>query len=98
MSVRNWWITVDVDGAAKRVSCGPRNKQGGFYLTIHQRDEGGIGTPIEIQGIADVDGKLKLHVMNNYIPDGSKDIRITTNRDESNTKKVLQTLAAMGSK
>jgi hypothetical protein len=59
MNVRNFWIETRVDGN-KPVASGPRAKDGGFSLTIKMRDEGGITTPVRIDGFARPDGTLRL--------------------------------------
>ena len=36
-NVRNFWITVEVDGRLHKVETGPRAKDGGFVVRIYQR-------------------------------------------------------------
>lgn len=62
--VRNFWIDADVDGYANRFGAGPRNKEGGFDLSIKMRNDGEIETAIRITGIADENGNLGLIVWN----------------------------------
>lgn len=57
-NVRNFWIELTIDGAAKRIET--RSKDGGFTLTILQRDKGGIIGALDIVGIAQRDGGLRL--------------------------------------
>ena len=54
-NVRNFWIELSVDGKQTRVATGPRGKDGGFELTIRQRDKGDIITGMMIRGYADLD-------------------------------------------
>lgn len=61
-SVRNWWIETTVDGAKKTVAAGPKPKDGGFSLTIYQRNEGQSVTAVVISGHADGYGRLWLTV------------------------------------
>lgn len=49
-NVRNFWLELSVDGATKRIETGPRKADGGFDLTILQRDNGGIVRAMEISG------------------------------------------------
>lgn len=62
--VRNFWIDADVDGYTNRFGAGPRNKEGGFDLSIKMRNDGEIETAIRITGIADENGNLGLIVWN----------------------------------
>lgn len=41
-NVRNFWITLDVDGKKTQVATGPRSRAGGFRCRIKMRSEGGI--------------------------------------------------------
>ena len=61
-NVRNFWIELDVDGRSTPVATGPRRKDGGFSLTIRQRDDGDIVTPLHIVGVATDNGALVLRV------------------------------------
>jgi len=62
-NVRNFWIEADIDGAKTMLSGGPRSKDGGFYLTIKQRDNGSVTTPVKIFGKVR-DGQIILNVEN----------------------------------
>lgn len=59
-NVRNFWLELSVDGSVKRIETGPKAKDGGFTLTIRQRDKGGIVTASEIWGHVSADGVIKL--------------------------------------
>ena len=63
--VRNFWIEAEIDGRNSKLSGGPRSKTGGFFLTVKQRDNGGISTPVKIYGFADDSGNLELQVVKN---------------------------------
>lgn len=60
MAVRNWWIDAEVDGRQTDLSGGPRNREGGFHLTIYQRDEGSIVEAVRLRGRVGYDGQLVL--------------------------------------
>lgn len=61
-NVRNFWLDVNIDGQATRLSGGPQAKDGGFDLTIKMRDNGGIIEAVDILGRANADGRLTLTV------------------------------------
>lgn len=62
MAVRNFWIVIDVDGRKEKIMCGPRNKEGGFDLTVYHRVDGRSEEAVEILGRADMNGELTLRV------------------------------------
>lgn len=62
MAVRNFWIEANIDGRDTVLAGGPRSKDGGFSLTVKQRDRGGIITAATISGRATNDGKLILEI------------------------------------
>ena len=52
-NVRNFWLTLDVDGSKKQVATGPRSRTGGFDLTVAIREDGSISKKeVEILGRA----------------------------------------------
>lgn len=59
-NVRNFWIELEVDGRKTRIATGPIAADGGFVLTVRQRDRGGIITPLRLGGYADAKGYLTL--------------------------------------
>lgn len=59
-NVRNFWIELGVHDAAP-ISTGPRRADGGFDLTIKQRDQGGIVEVLEVLG-RNLGGRLVLVV------------------------------------
>lgn len=69
-NVRNFWIELDVDGVSRRIATGPQSKDGGFRLTIRQRDGGGIITALDVQGNAGPNGRLTLMVEADRTGDG----------------------------
>jgi len=83
-NVRNFWIECDIDGRENVLAGGPKAKDGGFTLTVKMRDEGGISTPLRIDGYARTDGKLVLLVSNDAkkqtVVHGEYSFRIETRR------------------
>lgn len=63
MAIRNFWIECEIDGRKTTLTGGPQAKDGGFYLTIKMRDNGGITTPLEISGFT-TDLGLTLRISN----------------------------------
>jgi len=59
-NVRNFWIEVSADGYRQPVALGPRKKDGGFRLTVRQRDRGQVTCPLTLEGYAEPDGRLRL--------------------------------------
>lgn len=59
-NVRNFWLELRVDGRATVIQAGPRAKNGGFHLTIKQRDEGNIVTSMIVTGIVTERGHLQV--------------------------------------
>ena len=58
-NVRNFWLELDVDGQRTQVATGPVAKDGGFQLTIRQRDKGDIVRAMHVRGWVQKDGSLK---------------------------------------
>lgn len=61
-NVRNFWIEADIDGASSKLAGGPRNREGGFELTIFMREDGEAKTAMHVVGMVDTDGELVLKV------------------------------------
>lgn len=59
-NTRNWYMNGSVDGRSSRIEGGPRSKDGGFDLTIHQRENGGVADGLRVTGLARTDGTLVL--------------------------------------
>jgi len=60
-NVRNFWLTMDVDGRGSTVETGPRGADDGFTLNIFMREKGEVaGVVMQVYGSVDVDGKLVL--------------------------------------
>ena len=58
-NVRNFWIELDVDGRKSRIETGPVRKDGGFSLTIRNREQGRISpTTLEVRGYVDGSGQI----------------------------------------
>lgn len=58
-NVRNFWITLDVDGKKTDVATGPRSRDGGFRITILVREDGDIcDNAVLIEGKVLSDGSL----------------------------------------
>ena len=50
-NVRNFWLTLDVDGKKQRIATGPQRADGGFNLNIKMRAEGEIwDTEFSVEG------------------------------------------------
>lgn len=62
MSIRNFWIEVEIDGKKEFLKGGPKSEDGGFSLSLSQRKDGKIRRVIKIQGIANKDGTLTTHI------------------------------------
>ena len=60
-NVRNFWVTLDVDGKSAQVATGPSAANGGFSLTVLMRDRGGAIRAMEVRGRAE-GGRLVLEV------------------------------------
>ena len=62
MAIRNFWLDARIDGRETNLAAGPSEKEGGFTLTIYQREQGSVTTPLVIRGKALPDGRLRLTV------------------------------------
>ena len=62
-NVRNFWVTVDVDGKATRVATGPRGKAGGMDITLYQRDAGEVVKVCDILCRCNEEGTLSTEVV-----------------------------------
>ena len=63
-NVRNFWITVEVDGRQHNVETGPRAKDGGFIVRVYQRGApDACSAPVlTVEGRADDAGRLRTNV------------------------------------
>lgn len=77
-NVRNWWLEAFVDGRAGTFAAGPKNKEGGFSLSIKQRDGGDIKTAVQIVGVANAAGDLELTVYEGHT--GTKEVLVVRSR------------------
>ena len=57
-NVRNFWLTLDVDGRKTPIATGPVAKDGGFTLRIQIRRNGEVCEAGYVRGIAKPDGTL----------------------------------------
>lgn len=60
--MRNFWVEGRIDGRETVLSGGPRNKDGGLYLKIYQREGGESKLALRISCWAEKDGSLKTYV------------------------------------
>lgn len=74
-TVRNFWIDAKIDGQVTKLSGGPKDKEGGIYLKVYQRNNGAVVTALEVSGLVQRDGTLVLEVT-----DGLKKIEFKTKR------------------
>lgn len=51
-NVRNFWVEVEIDGQVTRLAGGPKAADGGFVLTVKQRDHGRVTTALTVDGLA----------------------------------------------
>lgn len=55
-TVRNFWLTLMIDGRRSIVRCGPTGRNGGFSLRIQVRENGDVSArDVVIEGNADDD-------------------------------------------
>lgn len=77
-NVRNFWIEASVDGIQSTIATGPRAKDGGFSLTVKQRDQGGIIVALKVRGWIDKDGVLTLEA--DAMGKGDRTLTVITQR------------------
>lgn len=58
-NVRNFWIEIEIDGRKTRFGGGPSSPDGGFTLTVKQRNHGRVTDALHVVGTADDDGTLQ---------------------------------------
>ena len=82
MPIRNFYINCEIDGYVSRLAGGPRAKDGGLNLTIHQRSNGKKIKALSLRGYAYTNGQLVLEIdmHENALPMSSTKERISTNR------------------
>lgn len=71
MAVHNFYLKAQIDGRKTSLQGGPRNKNGGFDLTIYIRNKGGIEEALTILG-REKDGKLTLSVQGESMTDSTQ--------------------------
>lgn len=67
MAVRNFWLEGNIDGRNTVLTGGPKNKEGGMFINIKQRDNGEITCPIKVECSADSEGNLTTTVYHNGV-------------------------------
>lgn len=60
-NVRNFWLEADIEGRKATFTGGPQRADGGFVLTIFQRDKGSVTKAMEIRGFIDTNGRIRLN-------------------------------------
>ena len=63
MAMRDWWIEVEIDGRKRKLAGGPRAKDGGFALTIRQREEGESVEVLRVLGVVHPGEYLETNVV-----------------------------------
>ena len=76
-TIRNFWIEGVIDGQPTPIAGGPKTKEGGFYITILQRNEGKVMRAMHIKGHALQDGTLFINVEDK---DGNSVFQVVTKR------------------
>lgn len=61
-NVRNFWVSMDVEGYSKRVEAGPRSKDGTANVMIYVRDGGSSVKALDISCIPRSDGSNYIRV------------------------------------
>lgn len=61
-NVRNFWVEGNIDGRGPVNFGGPKARDGGFEMTVYQRDEGDVTVALRLAGRALSDGRLVLDV------------------------------------
>ena len=61
-NVRNFWIEGRIDGRESAFEGGPVSKDGGFSLTIYQRNNKNVMTAARLRGYALADGTVRLDI------------------------------------
>lgn len=84
MAVRNFWITVGVDGRKTDVGTGPRAKDGGFCARIYIRDRGRVSKKyIMVDGVVSGNDLMLTAVLVNGNKYSKKRLVVKTKREET---------------
>ncbi len=59
-NLRDFWVTLNVDGYAKQVSQGPRSRGGGFHIDVEVASHGDPKKLLRISGMPLRDGKNRV--------------------------------------
>ena len=81
MIVRNHWITASIDGRANALTGGPKGKEDGFEMTIKQRSNGIVTTPIEVIGYTEKDDDGNIIIWTDVYHNDERVIHHRTRRD-----------------
>jgi hypothetical protein len=55
--MRNFWIEGKIDGRKAKLTGGPRNKEGGFSVTVYVKSEGESMQALTVEGFVKRDGE-----------------------------------------
>jgi hypothetical protein len=81
-NTRNWYMNGRIDGRSSRIEGGPQAKDGGFDLTINQREGGDVADGLRVYGLAQSSGNLVLVATATSIEGGRATVEVTTHRDK----------------
>ena len=81
-NVRNFWIEVDVDGRQEKIAAGPKGKDGGMEIQLHQRDYGGVSHVLSIWCHSNRDGLLVTEIQPRmkFVESNNGELRYITER------------------
>lgn len=65
-SVRNSFVSLEVDGRRSRIETGPKAKDGGLRTQFYVRDKGSVTRSVSIETSARRDGMLVLTVCDQH--------------------------------
>lgn len=82
-NVRNFWIDGTIDGRSSGLSGGPQGKDGGFSMTILQREDGAVADGMRVTG-GSFNGR---NVLRADVDDAC--IEVVTHRDKPGRKIVV---------
>ncbi|MBD0328575.1 MAG: hypothetical protein ICV64_00505 [Thermoleophilia bacterium] len=60
--IPNFWVTTKIDGYSSVLTGGPQHIEGGFELTVQQRDDDGLVPAVRVVGRASPEGEISLEV------------------------------------
>lgn len=65
--IQNFWIEANIDGKKGSLKGGPKSKDGGFLLTVHQRKDGESVKVIEIEGFVGKNNQLNTRIISSAV-------------------------------